>query len=103
MASKIKKGDTVVVIAGRDKGKKGEVLKVLPKDERVLVKGVNVVKKHKKQTQTQAGGIISEEATIHISNVAYLDPKKDVATRIGFAQGADGKKVRVAKKSSTEL
>jgi large subunit ribosomal protein L24 len=97
--SNIKKGDKVIVTTGRDKGKKGEVLKVFPKDDRALVAGVNVVKRHQRQTQTQAGGIVNKESTIHLSNLAHVDPKSGKATRIGFKTLNDGRKVRFAKKS----
>ncbi|MDE2466653.1 MAG: 50S ribosomal protein L24 [Alphaproteobacteria bacterium] len=99
MAVKIKKGDRVVVTTGRDKGKKGEVLKVFPKEDRVLVAGVNMVKRHQRQTQTQAGGIINKEAPIQIANIAHVDPKTGQATRVGFKVLGDGRKVRFAKKS----
>ncbi len=97
--STIKKGDKVIVRTGRDKGKKGEVLKVFPKAERALVQGVNVVKRHQRQTQTQPGGIVNKESTIHMSNLAHVDPKSGNATRIGFKTLGDGRKVRFAKKS----
>ncbi len=97
--SNIKKGDRVIVTTGRDKGKKGEVLKMLPDENRALVQGVNMVKRHQRQTQTQAGGIVSKESSIHISNLAHVDPKSGGATRIGFKTLGDGRKVRVAKKS----
>jgi large subunit ribosomal protein L24 len=100
MASlKIKKGDHVIVIAGRDKGKHGEVVEMLPKEQRALVRGVNVVRRHQKQTASQEGGIISKEAPIHISNLALEDPKDGKPTRIGFKFLDDGKKVRFAKRS----
>jgi len=100
MASlKIKKGDHVIVIAGRDKGKHGEVVEMLPKEQRALVRGVNVVRRHQKQTAAQEGGIISTEAPIHISNLALEDPKDGKPTRIGFKFLDDGKKVRFAKRS----
>ena len=99
MAVKIKKGDRVIVTTGRDKGKKGEVLKVYPKEDRALVAGVNMVKRHQRQTQTQQGGIISKEAPIELSNVAHVDPKSGGPTRIGFKILGDGRKVRFAKKS----
>ena len=100
MASlKIKKGDHVIVIAGRDKGKHGEVVEMFPKEERAIVRGVNVVRRHQKQTAALEGGIISKEAPIHISNLALEDPKDGKATRIGFKFLADGKKVRFAKRS----
>jgi len=97
--SNIKKGDKVIVTTGRDKGKKGEVLKIFPKDDRALVAGVNVVKRHQRQTQTQAGGIVTKESTIHLSNLAHVDPKSGKASRIGFKTLNDGRKVRFAKKS----
>ena len=96
---KIKKGDRVIVIAGRDKGKEGEVIKVMPKEERVLVQGVNEVKRHQRQTQNQQGGIITKEAPLHISNVAHLDPQESKPTRIAYKVLKDGRKVRVAKRS----
>ena len=100
MASlKIKKGDQVVVMTGRDKGKKGEVFQVMPKEARALVRGVNLVRRHQKQTAAQEGGIISKEAPIHISNLALEDPKDGKPTRIGFKFLDDGKKVRFAKRS----
>jgi large subunit ribosomal protein L24 len=99
MAAKIKKGDKVVVLAGRDKGKTGEVLQVLPKDARAVVRGVNLVKKHTKQSAQSEGGIISKEATIDLSNIAVADPKDGKATRVGFKVLDDGRKVRFAKRS----
>ena len=100
MAAKIKKGDYVIVLSGADKGRKGEVLSVAPAQERVVVKGVRLVKRHVKPSQADPdGGIKSFEAPIHISNVAHIDPKDNVATRVGFKVLKDGKKVRVAKKS----
>jgi large subunit ribosomal protein L24 len=100
MASlKIKKGDHVIVIAGRDKGKHGEVVEMLPKEKRAIVRGVNVVRRHQKQTAAQEGGIISKEAPIHISNLALEDPKDGKPTRIGFKFLDGGKKVRFAKRS----
>jgi large subunit ribosomal protein L24 len=99
MAVKIRKGDRVVVTTGRDKGKKGEVLKVFPSEDRVLVAGVNMVKRHQRQTQAQAGGIINKEAPIQIANIAHVDPKTGGATRVGFKVLGDGRKVRFAKKS----
>lgn len=99
MAMKIKKGDRVIVTTGRDKGKKGDVIKVFPKEDRVLVSGVNVVKRHQRQTQTQQGGIVSKEAPIDASNVAHIDPKSGGPTRVGFKVLGDGRKVRFAKKS----
>jgi large subunit ribosomal protein L24 len=99
MAAKIKKGDKVIVLAGRDKGRAGEVLQVLPKDGRAVVRGVNIVKRHQRQTPSQEGGIISKEGTIHLSNLALADPKDGKATRVGFKILDDGRKVRVAKRS----
>ncbi|HEY7875543.1 MAG TPA: 50S ribosomal protein L24 [Actinomycetota bacterium] len=98
MAAKIKKGDKVVVLAGRDKGRSGEVLQVVPKEERALVRGVNMIKRHQRQSMNQEGGIISKEAPIHLSNLALADPKDGKATRVGF-KIHDGRKVRVAKRS----
>jgi large subunit ribosomal protein L24 len=95
---KIRKGDSVVVLSGKDKGRKGEVLKVMPKDEQALVRGLTLVKRHQRQTQTQEAGIISKEAPIHLSNLAIVDPKDGKPTRVGF-RVEDGKKVRVAKRS----
>lgn len=100
MAAKIKKGDHVIVIAGKDKGRKGEVTKVFTKEKRVLVSGVGMVKRHIRPSQADPdGGIKQFEAPIHVSNVANIDPKDGVATRVGFKTLKDGKKVRVAKKS----
>jgi large subunit ribosomal protein L24 len=99
MAAKIKKGDTVVVLTGRDKGKSGEVIQVLPADNKALVRGINMVRRHQKQTQTQEAGIVSKEAAIHLSNIALADPKDGKATRVGFKVQEDGAKVRVAKRS----
>lgn len=96
---KIKKGDRVVVLAGKDKGKKGEVLKVLPKDERVIVNGVNMIKRHQKQSASEEGGIISKEASIHVSNLSLEDPKDGSPTRVGYKTLDDGRKVRFAKRS----
>ena len=99
MAAKIKKGDKVVVVAGRDKGKKGEVLKVHPKDRAVVVSGVNLVKRHQRQTQRQQGGIVPKELPIRLSKIAFVDPKTGGPTRVGFKILGDGRKVRFAKKS----
>jgi large subunit ribosomal protein L24 len=99
MAAKIRKGDTVVVITGRDKGRSGEVLRVSTEDNRVLVDGVNMVKKHKRPSPASAGGIETMAAPIHVSNVAHKDPKSGKATRIGFKILEDGRKVRFAKAS----
>ncbi|MFN3855814.1 MAG: 50S ribosomal protein L24 [Phreatobacter sp.] len=103
MAAKIRKGDRVVVLTGRDKGRTGEVIQVMPKEERALVRGVNIVKRHQRASQTQEGGIISKEAPVHLSNLAYADPKTGKPTRIGFKVLADGTKVRVAKKSGETI
>ncbi|MBT3534694.1 MAG: 50S ribosomal protein L24 [Rhodospirillaceae bacterium] len=96
---KLKKGDDVVVVSGRDKGKKGSILRVLRDDDRVLVDGVNMVKRHTRPSQTQPGGIVEKEAPIHISNVALADPKDGTATRVGYKFLDDGRKVRFAKQS----
>jgi large subunit ribosomal protein L24 len=96
---KIKKGDHVMVITGKDKGKKGEVLKVMPEENRAIVKGVAIVRRHQRQTTTQDGGIISKEAPIHISNLALEDPKDGKATRVGYKFLKDGRKVRFARRS----
>ena len=104
MSARIRKGDTVVVISGSDRGKRGEVLQVRPKDERAVVKGVNIAKKHTKaQGMGQPGGIIEQEATIHLSNLALLDSKTDKPTRVGFRMLDDGRKVRFARGSGTVI
>ena len=100
---KIRKGDKVVVITGKDKGKTGEVTQVLPKESRVLVQGVNIVRRHQRQTAQQQGGIITKEAPIHISNVAHIDPSSEKPTRIGYRTLEDGRKVRVAKRSGSPI
>ena len=99
MAAKIKKGDKVVVLVGRDLGRTGEVVEVRPAEHRALVRGVNMVKRHTRQTAEQEGGIISKEAPIHLSNLAIADPKDGKATRVGFKTLDDGRKVRYAKRS----
>jgi large subunit ribosomal protein L24 len=99
MAAKIRKGDRVIVTAGRDKGKRGEVRQVMPDDGRAIVAGVNLVRRHTRQTAQTEGGIISKEATIHLSNLAIVDPKTNKPTRVGFKVLDDGRKVRVAKGS----
>jgi large subunit ribosomal protein L24 len=99
----VKKGDRVIVIAGKDKGKKGEVLSANPSESRVVVQGVNVVKKHRRATPSNPGGIIEQEAAIHVSNVAHLDPRDDKPTRIGSKVLDDGRKVRVAKRSGETI
>ena len=106
MAAKIKKGDTVIVIAGRDKGRTGEVIEMRREDGRVLVRGVNMVKRHQRQTAAQEGGIVSKEASIHVSNVALADPKDGKPTRVGFklvGKGEERKKLRFAKRSGVEI
>jgi large subunit ribosomal protein L24 len=100
---KIRKGDKVVVITGKDKGKTGEVTQVLPKESRVLVQGVNIVRRHQRQTAQQQGGIITKEAPIHISNVAHIDPSSEKPTRVGYRTLEDGRKVRVAKRSGSPI
>ena len=102
MAAKIRKGDKVVVITGRDKGRSGEVIEMRPAEGRALVRGIHMVKRHQKQTQSQEGGIISKESPIHLSNVAYVG-KDGKPTRVGFKIQADGKKVRIAKSSGAEI
>jgi large subunit ribosomal protein L24 len=102
MAAKIRKGDTVVVLTGRDKGRTGEVIEVRPSEGRAVVRGVNMVKRHQRQSATQEGGIVSKEATIHLSNIALLDPKDKKPTRVGFKMVGD-KKVRFAKRSGAEI
>ena len=99
---KIRKGDNVVVIAGKDKGRTGEVLRVLPKEDRALVRGINIVVRHQRQTQSQEGGLIRKEAPIHLSNIAIADPKDGKPTRVGFKVDGD-KKVRVAKRSGETI
>jgi large subunit ribosomal protein L24 len=100
MAAKVKKGDRVVVLTGRDKGKEGEVLKVLPQESRVVVQGVMLVKRHQKASpRNPEGGIVSKEAAIDVSNIAHLDPKDGMPTRVGFKFLEDGRKVRYAKRS----
>jgi large subunit ribosomal protein L24 len=106
MAAKIKKGDNVVIIAGRDKGRTGEVIEMRRDEDRVLVRGINIVKRHQRQSASQEGGIISKESSIHLSNVALADPKDGKPTRVGFkvvGKGDDRKKVRVAKRSGVEI
>jgi large subunit ribosomal protein L24 len=99
MVAKIKKGDKVIVTTGRDKGKKGEVLKVLPKDNKAVVSGVNTAKRHQKQTQRSQGGIVNKDLPIDLSNLAHVDPKSGEATKIGWKELGDGRRVRFAKKS----
>jgi large subunit ribosomal protein L24 len=99
MAAKIKKGDRIVVLTGRDKGRSGDVLSVKPKEERAIVRGINTVKRHQKQTASQEAGIVTKEAPIHLSNLAIADPKNGKPTRVGFKILDDGRKVRYAKRS----
>ncbi|XEY19757.1 50S ribosomal protein L24 [Azospirillum sp. HJ39] len=99
MAAKIKTKDKVVVLTGKDKGKTGEVLRVIPKENRAVVQGVNVVKKHQRASARSQGGIIEMEAPINVSNLAHVDPKDGKPTRVGFKILEDGRKVRVAKRS----
>ena len=106
MAAKIKKGDTVIMRTGRDKGRRGEVIEVRPSESRALVRGINMVKRHQKQTAAQDGGIISKEAPVHLSNLALADPKDGKPTRVGFktiGKGDDQRLVRVAKRSGVEI
>ncbi|HEX3486510.1 MAG TPA: 50S ribosomal protein L24 [Micropepsaceae bacterium] len=103
MSAKVRKGDRVVVTSGRDKGKSGEVLRVFPSEERVVIAGVNIVKRHQRQTQRAQGGIVSKEAPLHLSKIAHIDPKTGGPTRIGFKVLEDGRRVRFAKKSGEVL
>jgi len=106
MAAKIRKGDKVVVMTGRDRGRTGEVIEVQPDRDRALVRGINMVKRHQKQTPQQDGGIISKEGTVHLSNLALADPKDGKPTRVGFKFVGDGehrRKVRFAKRSGVEI
>jgi large subunit ribosomal protein L24 len=99
---KIRRGDSVVVLTGKDKGRTGEVIQVMPKEDRAIVRGINMVKRHQRQTQSQEAGIISKEASIHLSNLAIADPKDGKPTRVGFKIDGD-KKVRVAKRSGETI
>ena len=103
MAAKIRKGDKVVVLTGRDKGRSGEVIEIRPRENRALVRGVNMVRRHQRQTAKQEGGIISKEAAVHVSNLALEDPKDGKPTRVGFKLLKDGRKVRVAKRSGEQI
>jgi large subunit ribosomal protein L24 len=106
MAAKIRKGDKVIVLSGRDKGRTGEVIEVRPTEARALVRGVNLVKRHQKQSAAQEGGIISKEAPVHVSNLAIADPKDGKPSRIGFkfvGEGRDRRKIRFAKRSGVEI
>ncbi len=103
MAAKIRKGDKVIVLAGRDKGKSGEVIQVVPAESRALVRGVNMVRRHQRQTAAQQGGIVAKEASVHLSNLAIADPKDGKPTRVGFKLLKDGRKVRVARRSGEQI
>ena len=96
--NRLKKGDTVVVTTGKDKGRSGTILRMLPKEDRALVQGINMVKRHQRQTQTSEGGIVSKEASVHLSNLMLADPKDGKPTRVAI-ETRDGKRVRVAKRS----
>jgi large subunit ribosomal protein L24 len=100
---KIKKGDTVVVLTGRDKGKTGSVLRAFPTENKVIVQGVNMAKRHQRQSPTAQGGIIEKEAKIHVSNVSHIDPKDNKPTRVGYKVAKDGSRVRIARRSGSEL
>jgi large subunit ribosomal protein L24 len=100
---KIKKGDQVIVITGRDKGKTGEVIQVMPAENRAKVRGVNIVKRHMKAAAGQSGGIVEKEAAIHVSNIAHIDPKSKLPTRVGYRTLDDGRKVRFAKRSGDQI
>ena len=100
---KIRKGDKVIVTTGRERGKGGEVIRVMPKEDRVLVQGINMVKRHTRPSQMNPGGIVDKEASIHISNVAHADPKDDKPTRVGYRTTDDGRKLRYAKRSGEPI
>ena len=100
---KIKRGDTVVVISGRDKGRRGEVLRVFPEDNRVIVQGVHVARRHTRPAMGNPGGIVEKELTIHASNLAHIDPKSNQPTRIGYKRLDDGSKVRIARRSGETI
>lgn len=102
MAAKLKSGDRVVVLSGKDKGKTGEIIRVLPKEDRAFVRGINMVQRHQRQTANSEGGIIRKEASIHLSNLAYAD-KDGQPTRVGFQVLEDGRKARVAKRSGEQI
>lgn len=102
-AAKIKTGDRVIVMAGRDKGKRGEVIRVMPQEDRAVVRGVHVVRRHTKPSRTEQGGIVSKEGSIHLSNLAIEDPKDGKPTKVAFKTLEDGTKVRVAKKSGEQI
>ena len=103
MAAKIRKGDRVVVLTGRDKGRVGEVVEVNPTAARALVRGVNMVKRHQRQSARQEGGIVTKELPVHLSNIAIADPRDGKPTRVGFKIGSDGRKLRIAKRSGAEI
>jgi large subunit ribosomal protein L24 len=103
MAARIKKGDKVVVLSGKDKGRSGEVIRVMPSDQRALVRGINMVTRHQRQTAAQEGGLIRKEAPIHLSNIALADPISGKPTRVGFKTLEDGRKVRFAKRSGETI
>ncbi len=106
MAARIRKGDQVVVTTGKDKGREGSVIRVMPDDNKAIVQGVNMVRRHTRQSQTEQGGIISKEAPIHVSNLAHIDPKDGKPTRVGFrieGDGEDARKVRFAKRSGEAI
>ena len=100
---KIKKGDEVIVLTGKDKGKKGEIIKMFPAKSRAIVQGINLVKRHTRQTQTEEGGIKTKEASIHLSNLALIDPKSGTATKVGYKFEKDGTKVRIARASGEAI
>ncbi len=99
MAERIRKGDRVIILTGKNKGQTGEVLRVIPKEYRAIVQGVNMIKRHTRPSQTSSGGIVEKEAPVHLSNLAHIDPKSSEATRIGYKFLEDGRKVRYAKRS----
>lgn len=103
MAAKIKKGDRVIVLAGKDKGRSGEVIKIMPAEGRAMVRGINIVTRHQKQSAGQEGGLVRKEASIHLSNIAVEDRSSGKPTRIGFKVLEDGRKVRVAKRSGETI
>ncbi|NKB45378.1 MAG: 50S ribosomal protein L24 [Alphaproteobacteria bacterium] len=99
MANRFKKGDKVIVLTGKDRGKTGDIVKAIPQEGRVIVQGINMMRRHTRPSASEAGGIVEKEASIHVSNVAIVDPKENVATRVGFRTLDDGTKVRYAKRS----
>jgi len=103
MAAKVRKGDKVVVMSGKDKGKRGEVLRVLPSEQRAVVQGVNTVTRHTRQSMQTQGGLVKKEAPIHLSNLMLIDPSSDKPTRVGFKTHEDGTKVRVARRSGEQI